>query len=63
MVSFLIAHRTVIALLGAYLFSGAMSTMPPLPANCGWFSRWAHDWLQFVGANWNKVRVPGEPER
>jgi hypothetical protein len=51
-----IAHKTAICLVAAFLYSGLMSTMPPLPDNAGFFLRWMHDWLQFIGANWNKVR-------
>jgi hypothetical protein len=51
-------HMTTLWLLAAYLFSGAMSTMPALPENCGYFTRWGHDWLQFLAANWDKYQKP-----
>lgn len=59
MLAFYRAYSTQIWLLAAFLYSGAMSTMPPLPKDAGFLLRWAHDWLQFTAANWNRVADAG----
>jgi hypothetical protein len=35
----------------AWIFSGAMSVMPPLSSTAGWWTKWLHDILQLFGAN------------
>lgn len=37
-----------------FLFSGLMSTMPPLPKDAGYWTVWVHDFLQWMAANWPK---------
>lgn len=55
--AFLLSHA---ALLGwavaacGYLFSGAMSTMPPLAKDAGYFTVWLHNFAQWAAANWDK---------
>lgn len=53
-------NHTDLILVGAFVFSGAMSTMPAIPENAPWIARWAHDFFQFLGANLNRVgqRLP-----
>lgn len=43
-----------------YGFSTLMSTAPPLPDNCNYFIRWAHDAGQALAANWNKIQRPAK---
>lgn len=54
-------HYVVIGAVCWYLFSSAMSQMPPLPENVGWFGKWAHDTLQLLAANPNKFSYRGNP--
>lgn len=52
---FIVAHHTAITLSVAWLFSAFCSTMPALPQDAGYFTKWAHDFLQTAAANVGKV--------
>ena len=52
-VDWFMAHPTLWLACG-WLFSAFCSTMPPLSDNAGYWTRWAHDFLQAVAANFNK---------
>lgn len=43
--------REMLTIGGWWLFSSAMSQMPSLSSNAGFFTRWAHDFFQFIAAN------------
>ncbi len=51
-------HQTTIALALGWLFSAAMSTMPPLSSNAGFFGTWVYKFLQAIAANFNKHDNP-----
>lgn len=52
------AHSTTISLALAWLFSAAMSTMPPLPEKAGFVATWIYKFLQAVAANFSKHDNP-----
>lgn len=54
LIAFWQAHSTVILLAAGWLFSAAMSTMPPLPENAGFVATWVYKFLQAVAANFSK---------
>lgn len=53
-IAFYQAHATVILLAAGWLFSAAMSTMPPLPEKAGFLETWVYKFLQAVAANFSK---------
>jgi hypothetical protein len=53
---FVVAHHTVLTLGGAWVFSAACSTMPPLRPDAGYFVTWLHDLMQAIAANLNRVK-------
>lgn len=57
-ISFWHAHSTTISLALAWLFSAAMSTMPPLPEKAGFLETWIYKFLQAVAANFSKHDNP-----
>jgi hypothetical protein len=47
---------TAVATVAAnWIVNGLVSTMPPLPANAGFWGTWAYRLFQFLGANWDKI--------
>jgi hypothetical protein len=52
------AHQTAIMLTLAWLFSAAMSTMPPLSSKAGFWGTWLYKLLQAIAANFNKHDNP-----
>ena len=60
-VSFFQAHQTTISLVSAWLFSGWMSSMPPLPANAPYALVWIHNFGQFIAANKDKFATTRQP--
>jgi hypothetical protein len=56
MIQYLIQHPVVILYLAAGWFVAAIiSAMPPLPEGRGFFTRWAYDVAQIIGASLDKV--------
>jgi hypothetical protein len=62
--NFLLSHAWVgwAVAVGGWLFSGAMSTMPPLPKDAGYLLTWSHDFLQWAAANWPKRQRTTDPD-
>lgn len=56
--AFVQAHSTTISLALAWMFSAAMSTMPPLPEQAGFLASWVYKFLQAVAANFSKHDNP-----
>ena len=59
MVSFLLSHKTALLEMipvAGWLFSAACSSMPALPDKAGYLLTWAHNFLQAVAGNINKIR-------
>jgi hypothetical protein len=54
---FIVAHRTPIALAALWLFSATCSSMPPLSKDAGYYTTWAHDLMQAIAANLNKIQT------
>ena len=56
-------NQEMLTIGGWWLYSSAMSQMPPLPSNAGFFLRWFHDTAQFLAANPAKFsnRNPAQP--
>lgn len=52
------AHSTAISLTAAWLFSAAMSTMPPLSDKAGFWATWIYKFMQAVAANFSKHDNP-----
>jgi predicted benzoate:H+ symporter BenE len=57
-IAFLVAHQTIILMGLGWLFSAAMSTMPALSVNAGFWSTWFYKFAQAVAANFNKHDAP-----
>ena len=56
MIDFVLQHPVVILYLAAGWFLAAViSAMPPLPEGRGFFTRWAYNVAQIVGASLDKV--------
>lgn len=56
MINFLLAHKTTLLLAAGWGFSAFCSSMPPLPDKAGYMLTWAHNFLQAVAGNINKIR-------
>jgi hypothetical protein len=56
MVKFLLDNKTPILLAAGWIFSAGCSSMPPLPDKAGYLLTWAHNFLQAVAGNINKIR-------
>lgn len=52
--AFIQSHQTVILLAMGWLYSAAMSTMPPLKENAGFWGTWTYKFAQAAAANFNK---------
>jgi len=62
MTKFFLENREVIEALGVpayWLFSAACSSMPPLREGAGYGLTWAHNFLQAVAGNINKISYKG----
>lgn len=56
MVNFIIQHPVVILYLaGAWFVAAIISAMPPLKQGAGFFTTWAYNVAQIVGASLDKV--------
>jgi hypothetical protein len=56
LIKFVAANKTIISLGGLWAFSALCSAMPPLPEKAGYGLTWAHNFLQAVAANINKIK-------
>ncbi len=57
LIAFALSHKTLLALAVAplgWLYSAAMSTMPPLKPDAGWWTTWAYKFAQATAANFHK---------
>lgn len=61
LISLIEQHYVMISAISWYLFSSAMSQMPPLPENASWFAKWVHDTAQVLAANPNKFSYRQNP--
>jgi len=50
-------HQFIDGMLAIWLFSGLVSTMPPLDPTAGYWTRWLYGFLHFVAANWDKFKT------
>lgn len=55
----LLAHKTEILLAVGWGFSAICSSMPPLPDKAGYTLTWAHNFLQAIAGNINKIKGSG----
>lgn len=56
MLNLILAHKTELSLMAAWLFSAIMSSMPPVDQTKICFaSRWLLSFAQFLAANLHKV--------
>lgn len=53
-VAFVVLHQTIILLALGWLFSAAMSTMPPLSSQAGFWATWMYKFMQAIAANFQK---------
>ena len=56
MVKFILDNKTPILLALGWGFSAICSSMPPMPDKAGYMLTWAHNFLQAIAGNINKIR-------
>jgi hypothetical protein len=57
---FIIAHKAVLIAIGStfssyHVVSAAISNIPPLPPNAGFWETWFYKIFQVIAANYDKV--------